>query len=155
MPTFVRTETCDGCEGRERIACVSICPHDLMALDQDGSDTGWAKKAWNQEPSQCWACYACVKACPQQAIEFRAAADAVPMGARVQPQPDGEAIAWTIEFRNGDQNRFEYPVRTRPADSVEPYAGKPAADLKRIAELGFFDQDGPTNPGDPAELIHT
>ena len=28
-------------------------------------------KAWNQEPDLCWECYACVKTCPQTAIDMR------------------------------------------------------------------------------------
>lgn len=63
MPTFVRTEKCDGCKGQDKTACMYICPHDLMKLDKDGSDTGHAMKAYNQEPEQCWECYSCVKIC--------------------------------------------------------------------------------------------
>lgn len=33
---------------------MTICPHDLMALDKDGSVTGHAMKAYNQEPEQGW-----------------------------------------------------------------------------------------------------
>ncbi len=54
MPTFVRTEKCDGCKGQDRTACMYICPHDLMKLDKDGSETGHAMKSFNQEPEQCW-----------------------------------------------------------------------------------------------------
>jgi len=54
MPTFVRTDKCDGCKGPGQDACMYICPHDLMKLDKDGSDTGHAMKAYNQEPDQCW-----------------------------------------------------------------------------------------------------
>ncbi|WP_455222700.1 hypothetical protein, partial [Kaarinaea lacus] len=46
-----------------------ICPHDLMKLDKDGSETSHAIKAWNQELEQCWECYSYVTICPQQAIE--------------------------------------------------------------------------------------
>lgn len=35
MPTFVRTEKCDGCKGQDKTACMYICPHDLMKLDKD------------------------------------------------------------------------------------------------------------------------
>ena len=42
MPTFVRTEKCDGCKGQDKTACMYICPHDLMKLDKDGSETGHA-----------------------------------------------------------------------------------------------------------------
>src|SRR3972149_1915441 len=78
MPTFVRTEKCDGCKGQDKTACMYICPHDLMMLDKDGSATGHAMKAYNQEPEQCWECYSCVKICPQNAIEVRHYADVVP-----------------------------------------------------------------------------
>ena len=54
MPTYVRTEKCDGCKGQDKTACMYICPHDLMLLDKDGSQTGHAMKAFNQEPEQCW-----------------------------------------------------------------------------------------------------
>ena len=30
MPTFVRTDKCDGCKGQDKTACMYICPHDLM-----------------------------------------------------------------------------------------------------------------------------
>lgn len=80
MPTFVRTDKCDGCKGQDKTACMYICPHDLMMLDKDGSATGHAMKAYNQEPEQCWECYSCVKICPQQAIEARHYADIVPLG---------------------------------------------------------------------------
>ena len=52
MPTYVRTDKCDGCKGQDKTACMYICPHDLMKLDKDGSETGHAMKAFNQEPEQ-------------------------------------------------------------------------------------------------------
>ncbi len=109
-----------------------ICPHDLMLLDNDGSVTGHAMKAFNQEPEQCWECYACVKICPQQAIEIRHYADVVPLGASVQPLRGSESIMWSIKFRNGNRKRFEFPIRTTPEGSAEPYANKPSADFNDI-----------------------
>ena len=41
MPTFVRTDKCDGCKDQDKTACMYICPHDLMTLDKDGSATGY------------------------------------------------------------------------------------------------------------------
>jgi len=125
MPTFVRTEKCDGCHGRDKPACMHICPHDLMLLDRDGLLSGHAMKAFNQEPEQCWECYACVKVCPQDAIEVRHYADVVPLGASVQPSLGTDSIVWTIKFRNGKTKRFKFPIRTTIEGSVDPYAGKP------------------------------
>jgi len=112
--------------GQDKTACMYICPHDLMHLDKDGSGTGHAMKAYNLEPEQCWECYACVKICPQQAIEVRHYADVVPLGAFVQPVRGSDSIMWTIRFRNGNTKQFNFPVRTTAEGSVEPYKGKPA-----------------------------
>jgi adenylylsulfate reductase, subunit B len=132
MPTYVRTDQCDGCKDQETVACVYICPHDLMVLDRDGSKTGHPMKAYNQEPDQCWECYSCVKSCPQNAIEVRHYADVVPLGAQVQPLRGAKSIAWTIRFRNGKVKRFTFPIRTTAEGSIDPYAGKPAAKLSEI-----------------------
>jgi adenylylsulfate reductase subunit B len=109
-----------------------ICPHDLIALDNDGSVTGHAMKAYNQEPEQCWECFACVKICPQHAIECRHYADVVPLGAQVQPLRGAESIMWTITFRNGTRKEFKFPIRTTPEGSAEPFAGKPDADMRDL-----------------------
>jgi adenylylsulfate reductase subunit B len=115
-----------------------ICPHDLMKLDKDGSETGHAMKAFNQEPEQCWECYSCVKICPQQAIEARHYADIVPLGGSVQPLRGSDAIMWTIKFRNGTMKRFKFPIRTTAEGSIEPYTGKPMPKLADIGKTGFF-----------------
>jgi adenylylsulfate reductase subunit B len=123
MPTYVRTDKCDGCKGQGRPACMYICPHDLMKLDRDGSATGHAMKAWNQEPEQCWECYACVKICPRGAIECRHYADVVPLGASVQPVRRADSILWAIKFRNGTAKQFKFPIRTTPEGSADPTGG--------------------------------
>ncbi|MEW8339216.1 MAG: adenylyl-sulfate reductase subunit beta [Candidatus Thiodiazotropha taylori] len=155
MPTFVRTEKCDGCKDQDRTVCVYICPHDLMKLDSDGTEAGHAMKAFNQEPDQCWECYACVKICPQQAIEVRPYADIVPLGAMVQPLRGSDTITWSIKLRNGTMKRFEFPIRTTPEDSIDPYGGKPAAELSKIDEPGFFNHNelNGFRAGDADELI--
>ena len=60
MPTFVYMARCDGCGH-----CVDICPSDIMHIDTT------YRRAFNVEPNMCWECYACVKACPQFAIDCR------------------------------------------------------------------------------------
>jgi adenylylsulfate reductase subunit B len=124
-----------------------------MKMDLDGSETGHALKAFNQEPEQCWECYACVKGCPQQAIAVRAYADIVPLGGSVEPLRGKDSISWTIKFRNGTEKRFEFPTRTTPEGAIDPYGGKPAADISKIDEPGFFVQCNGYRAGDPSELI--
>jgi adenylylsulfate reductase subunit B len=152
MPTFVRTEKCDACERRDQAACVYICPHDLMRLDRDGSLTGQPMKAFNQEPEQCWECYACVKICPRSAIEVRHYADVVPLGASVQPLRGSDSIAWTIRFRNGTLKRFEFPIRTTVEGSIDPYRGKPKADLAEIERHDVLFTRG-THKCDPTQFL--
>jgi adenylylsulfate reductase subunit B len=132
-----------------------ICPHDLMKLDKDGSETGHAMKAWNQEPEQCWECYSCVKICPQQAIEVRHYADVVPLGGMVQPLRGSDSIMWTIKFRNGTLKRFKFPIRTTPEGSIDCYGGKPMPKMADIEATGSFTRDmmGGYRAGNPAELI--
>ena len=134
MPTYVRTDKCDGCRGQHQTACAYVCPHDLMTLDTDGSRTGYEMKAYNQEPEQCWECYACVKVCPRQAVEVRHYADVVPLGASVQPLRGSQSIVWNIRFRNGTRKRFEFRNRTTPQGSAEPYRNKPSAQISEIAD---------------------
>ncbi|MGQ9687234.1 MAG: adenylyl-sulfate reductase subunit beta [Desulfobaccales bacterium] len=134
MPSFVITEKCDGCKALDRTACQYICPNDLMVLDHE------KKKAYNQEPDQCWECFNCVKICPQQAIEVRHYADIMPLGSSTFPLRGTDNIMWTIKFRDGKTvKRFKFPIRTTPEGSIDPFKGKTkpsnAADLKKP---GFF-----------------
>ncbi len=153
MPTYVRTDKCDGCKGRDKTACVYICPHDLMLLDSDGSHTGHPMKAFNQEPEQCWECYACVKICPQHAVEVRHYADVVPLGASVQPVRESQSIIWRIKFRNGTTKQFEFPIRTTVEGSIDPYQGKPDADHGEIGDHStLFTKN--THSCDTSQFVH-
>jgi len=152
MPTFVRTDKCDGCKGQDKTACMYICPHDLMLLDKDGSHTGHPMKAFNQEPEQCWECYSCVKICPQNAIEVRHYADVVPLGASVQPMRGSDSILWTIKFRNGNVKRFKFPIRTTPEGSADPYGGKPKADFSEIEKPDVLFTKG-MHAGDMSQFV--
>ena len=149
MPSFVINDKCDGCKAQDRTACQYICPNDLMVLDKE------SLKAYNQDPSMCWECYSCVKICPTQAVEVRGYADFVPLGASATAMRSSEDIMWTIQFRSKDvkPKRFKFPIRTTPEGSIEPYAGKPAADMSKIEEPGFFVQSGGYRAGDRSELI--
>ena len=123
MPSYVILEKCDGCKGQDKTACMYICPNDLMILDKE------KMKAWNMEPEMCWECYNCVKICPQQAIDVRAYADFVPMGASVVPLRGSEDIMWTVKFRNGSLKRFKFPIRTTPEGAANAYESLQGKDL--------------------------
>jgi len=120
MPPYVNPDKCDGCKALDRPACHYICPNDLMVLDIAQG------KAYNREPDLCWECYACVKTCPQSAIDMRGYGDVVPIGASLTPLRATDTIMWTVKFRNGQMKRFKFAIRTTPWGSIEPFQGLPA-----------------------------
>ncbi len=126
MPSFVIAEKCDGCKALDKTACQYICPNDLMVLNAE------SKKAYNQEPEQCWECYNCVKICPVQAIEVRHYADIMPLGSSTFPLRGTDSIMWTVKFRNGQIKRFKFPIRTTAEGSAVPNGGfdEGSGDLK-------------------------
>jgi adenylylsulfate reductase subunit B len=130
MPTFVHPDKCDGCRALDRPACHYICPNDLMILDKE------LGKAYNQEPDLCWECYACVKTCPQGAIEMRGYADVMPMGSRLTPMRGTDAIMWAVQYRDKSVKRFKFPIRTTPWGTIEPHK-----DFPQPTDADFATQD--------------
>ena len=110
MPTFVYMTRCDGCG-----ECVDICPSDIMHIDTV------YRRAYNIEPNMCWECYACVKACPQHAIDVRGYADFAPLGhsVRVLREEEKGTISWKLKFRDGREKNFVSPIRTTPWGSIK------------------------------------
>ena len=147
----VDLDKCDGCKGQDKTACMYICPHNLMKLDKDGSETGHAMKAFNQEPEQCWECYSCVKICPTQAIEVRGYADFVPLGSNIMPMLGTEDVMWTCKFRNGLIKRFKFPIRTTPEGQANSYDGLKGKDIESQL-LSTEEAEGRTLPR-PKELV--
>lgn len=111
MPTFVYMTRCDGCGH-----CVDICPSDIMHIDKT------YRRAVNIEPNMCWECYACVKACPQYAIDVRGYADFAPLGhsVRVRREEEKGTISWKIKFRDGREKSFVSPITTKPWGEAIP-----------------------------------
>ena len=79
------------------------------------------RRAYNIEPSMCWECYSCVKACPQNAIDARGYADFAPLGhsVRVLREEEKNTISWKILFRDGTEKNFVSPIRTTPWGSIK------------------------------------
>jgi adenylylsulfate reductase subunit B len=127
MPTFVYMTRCDGCGN-----CVDICPSDIMHIDPT------YRRAINIEPNFCWECYACVKACPQNAIDCRGYADFAPLGhsVRVLREEAKGTISWKIIFRDGREKNFESPIRTTEWGTI-----KSPADYERPGQDAFKSQE--------------
>lgn len=128
MPTFVYMTRCDGCGH-----CVDICPSDIMHIDKT------YRRALNIEPNMCWECYACVKACPQFAIDCRGYADFAPLGhsVRVRREEPKGTISWKIKFRDGREKNFVSPIRTTPWGSIPSPAelATPSAEMLKSQHL--------------------
>ena len=131
MPTFVNPNKCDGCKALGKPACMYICPNDLMKLDNS------IGKAFNQEPDACWECYACVKICPQSAIDLRGYADVMPMGATATPLRGTDSIIWALKFRDGTLKRFRFPIRTTPWGSIQPHLHAADPDAEELKGPGM------------------
>ncbi len=136
MPTFVYMTRCDGCG-----QCVDICPSDIMHIDKT------LRRAYNIEPSMCWECYSCVKACPHQAIDVRGYADFAPLGSSVRVLRDEEkgTIAWRIKFRNGQKDmELLAPITTKPWGSGQPKFAEmpsPSQEMRNSELLSFEPKD--------------
>jgi adenylylsulfate reductase subunit B len=62
---YVDNNKCDGCKASKNPPCVRLCPGDLLYKDFT------TNKAVLRDKAECWDCYACVKPCPQDALEIK------------------------------------------------------------------------------------
>ena len=53
---------CKGCE-----ICISVCPKECLAIQDNYNPSGYFYPAWKPEP-RCTGCGACVKLCPDYAV---------------------------------------------------------------------------------------
>lgn len=60
MTVCIDLKRCNGCGKRSEAFCEEICPGDLFYRE--------GGKARLREPSDCWDCFSCVKACPCEAL---------------------------------------------------------------------------------------
>ena len=92
------------------------------------------RRAYNIEPNMCWECYACVKACPQNAIDVRGYADFAPLGhsVRVLREEAKATISWKIKFRDGREKNFVSPIRTTEWGSIPSPAELPVPSAEDI-----------------------
>ena len=97
------------------------------------------RRAYNIEPNMCWECYACVKACPQHAIDVRGCADFAPLGhsVRVRREEEKGTISWKLKFRDGREKNFVSPIRTTPWGSIKSPSDYevPSPDALKTQEL--------------------
>ena len=104
MSVRLDVDMCNGCPKRQEGCCEEICPGDLF-YRKDG-------KAVLREPSDCWDCFACVKACPRSALSvelpFQISEEKHRLTARIKKN----TIVWKLlNFKGKELVSFKIPNR--------------------------------------------
>ncbi|MDP3939735.1 MAG: 4Fe-4S dicluster domain-containing protein [Deltaproteobacteria bacterium] len=123
MPIYIDQDKCNGCGNSKEPPCVRMCPGDLNVKD---FVTG---KAYLRSKEDCWNCYACVKPCPQEAIEMRLSYQLGYFNAKVQPHIiSSDTIEWECVDTKGNVEIFRMPTKYIPvALDEEPSEDDPRA----------------------------
>ncbi|OGI18311.1 MAG: hypothetical protein A3B68_04555 [Candidatus Melainabacteria bacterium RIFCSPHIGHO2_02_FULL_34_12] len=96
---------CDGCGyPQSETPCNMACPGDLIFMQSNGK----AQICCNAD---CWDCTACIKICPQQAIEIRLPFEIVGKEGSLKARAYREKTIWTATDENGNEQIFETPAR--------------------------------------------
>lgn len=128
MGIFIDQNTCNGCGyPAKETPCNMACPGDLIYMKNDG-------KAQIICNSDCWDCAACIKICPQQAIDIRLPFQIVGKKNSLKARAYKDKTVWTIKDPDGKEHEFETPARNETSlaeminpeeftDSIDSYKG--------------------------------
>ncbi len=107
MPVWVDPEKCNGCYNSRQPPCVRMCPGDLIVKDHS------VNKAYLKYTEDCWDCLPCVKACPEEAIEFHLSYQFGSKGAKLAPHvhKTRDFITWEATDIKGKKETFT--IRTK------------------------------------------
>jgi adenylylsulfate reductase subunit B len=119
MPVVVDPFKCDGCGSSKQPPCVRMCPGDLIVKDMR------TNKAYLKYPEDCWDCLPCVKACPEEAIEFKLSYQFGSAGASLKPHINQkkDSITWECVDVNGKHDSFTIRTKILPVDLDEKVEG--------------------------------
>ena len=123
MTIKINKKKCDGCGLSKQPPCMKSCPGDLIYKDFS------INKAVLRCDADCWDCYCCVKACPQEAIEVVLSYEISNRGASLKPKViDNNTIEWFLQDKQGHITCYRQSTQYLP---LEP----DAADEK-FTEIG-------------------
>ncbi len=111
MSVRLDSDICNGCDKRQEGCCEEICPGDLFYRKEG--------KAVLREPSDCWDCFACVKACPRSALSvelpFQISEEKNRLSARVKK----DTIVWKlVDSQGSDIVSFTIPNRIQEKEGL-------------------------------------
>ncbi len=105
MGINIEQNSCNGCGFPEHeTPCNMACPGDLIFMQSNG-------KAQITCNADCWDCCACIKICPQQAIELVLPLEIVGKKGSLKARAYREKTVWATKNENGDEEIFETPAR--------------------------------------------
>ena len=111
MTIIIDKKKCDGCGLSKQPPCMKICPGDLIYKDFT------LRKAALRCDADCWDCYCCVKACPQEAIDLVLAYEISNRGASLKPRVlDEHTIEWVLRDREGKTASYRMSTRYLPLE---------------------------------------
>ena len=101
MSIYVFNDRCDGCMGLKEPMCVKVCPGDVLFIDS-------GKKIVPREQRECWDCFSCVKACPQNAIYVKLPNQISNFSkVRLEATVWRDTTVWVCHDPDGKEERFE------------------------------------------------
>ena len=128
MGIYIDQNLCNSCGFPEHeTPCNMACPGDLILMQSNG-------KAQITCNADCWDCAACIKICPQQAIDIRLPFEITGKAGSLKARAYREKTIWTTKDENGNEQIFETPARNDASlaalinpdeftDTVDSYKG--------------------------------
>jgi adenylylsulfate reductase subunit B len=115
MSVHINYRLCNGCPGRVEGCCEEVCPGDLYYRENG--------KAVLREPSDCWDCCACVKACPRSALSIALPFQISEAKHRLIARLRKNHILWKLVDRHG-KTLVSYTIQNKtklaPAANHQP-----------------------------------
>ena len=135
MGIYIDHNLCNSCGFPEsETPCNMACPGDLIFMQEDG-------KAQICSNADCWDCAACIKICPQQAIDIRLPFEIVGKKATLKARAYREKTIWTAHDEEGNEKIFETPARNQAsiATLIDPKEFTDVVDLYKGISKTFVD----------------
>lgn len=90
---------CDGCAGARSPRCELVCPGHCLEVNP-------GEQASLRDPSECWDCAACLKACPREALELYRPLEMGGRGASLRARTMPDRVKWTCRQAGGRELIF-------------------------------------------------
>ncbi|MBI3309037.1 MAG: adenylylsulfate reductase [Candidatus Melainabacteria bacterium] len=128
MGIFIDPNLCNGCGfPQHETPCNMACPGDLIYMES----TGKAQICCNAD---CWDCAACIKLCPQQAIEIKLPFEIAGKENSIKARAYKDKTIWTVKDEKGNEQTFETTARNETSlqsmispeeftDTIDSYKG--------------------------------